>query len=35
MRAGVSGMGAIADFLGRELASLEGARAPGGSGAVA
>ncbi|MCH9051836.1 MAG: alpha-L-glutamate ligase [Proteobacteria bacterium] len=35
MRAGVSGMGAIADFLGRELASLEGARAPGSSGAVA
>jgi hypothetical protein len=33
--AGVSGMGAIADFLGRELASLEGARAPGSSGAVA
>ena len=35
MRAGVSGMGAIADFLGRELASLEGARAAGGSDAVA
>ncbi len=34
-RAGVSGMGAIADFLGRELASLEGARAPGSSGVVA
>ena len=30
-RAGVSGMGAIADFLGRELASLEGARAAGSS----